>query len=338
MIPVLVSVLMWMLVASLLILRRGRAERSITYSAFTIAVAMTLNIDAVYHRVDRMLGGANVVTLLADLALMIGIFFLGRGVAKATEYRSRAVKIALGRALLAVSLIGATVAFALIDKGATTTTFMLDFGAQPAAAAYSVIEYAYNGVVVTVMAVVAAWRVGQSGGMERLPAISLLVGSLCGMALSIVIIIMDVAHVLGGLPLMFGVGAAYGPLFLSTFVFLCFGLASLPVIRRLRARSHGALTDTLVRSIAPIWERASRARRSASQHDLAAFAAENAEAKLHRQVVEIRDAVFDPRVSFTLSSSERAVVDRAEAHLTGQPVGGPADRSRQHPVRPKEAQ
>jgi len=32
-IHVIVSVLMWLLVASLLILRRGRADRSITYSA-----------------------------------------------------------------------------------------------------------------------------------------------------------------------------------------------------------------------------------------------------------------------------------------------------------------
>ena len=52
---ILVSVLMWALVAVLLILRRGRADRSITYSAVTIAVAMTLNIDVVYIWVDGLL-------------------------------------------------------------------------------------------------------------------------------------------------------------------------------------------------------------------------------------------------------------------------------------------
>ena len=135
MIQVIVAVLMWMLVASLLPLRRRRTERSITYSAITIAVAMTLNIDAVYEWADRGLGGTNVVTLLADVAFMVGIFFLGRGVAKATEHRSRAVNIALGRVLLAVALVGVTIAFVLIDKGKTTPTFMLEFGAQPADAA-----------------------------------------------------------------------------------------------------------------------------------------------------------------------------------------------------------
>ena len=46
MIPVLVSALMWLLLACLLILRRGRGERSITYAALIIAIAMTLNIDS----------------------------------------------------------------------------------------------------------------------------------------------------------------------------------------------------------------------------------------------------------------------------------------------------
>ena len=41
MIQVLVSSVMWTLVASLLILRRGRADHSITYASVTIAIAMT---------------------------------------------------------------------------------------------------------------------------------------------------------------------------------------------------------------------------------------------------------------------------------------------------------
>ncbi|WP_197060993.1 hypothetical protein [Microbacterium mangrovi] len=337
MIQIIVAIVMWMLVASLLILRRGRAERSITYSAVTIAVAMTLNIDAVYDRVDQLLGGANLATLLADLALMFGIFFLGRGVVKVTEYRSRAVNIALGGILLAVSLTGVIVAFALIKRGETTTTFMLDYGAQPAAAAYSMIEYAYNGMVVTVMAVVSARRIGQSTGVDRLPAISLLLGSLCGLVLSAVIIVMDLAHVSGNVPLMVALGAVYGPLFLLTFVLLCFGLASLPAIRRVHARSRALTTRRLVTAVTPAWERARQVRPSVGEQDLGAFTSENPDAMLHRQIVEIRDAVFDPRVSFTLSASERELVDQAEAHLTGQPVRTPPNRPRPGVGQPKEA-
>ncbi len=78
MIQTLVAALMWVLVASLLILRRGRTDRSITYSALTIAIAMTLNVDAIYVVVDRVLGATNLATLLSDGLLMIGLFFLGR--------------------------------------------------------------------------------------------------------------------------------------------------------------------------------------------------------------------------------------------------------------------
>jgi hypothetical protein len=44
-----------------------------------------------------------------------------------------------------------------------------------------------------------------------------------------------------------------------------------------------------------------------SQSDGAACRVEIPERQLHRQVVEIRDAVIDPRVSFELNEHERAL-------------------------------
>jgi hypothetical protein len=317
-IPVLVSVLMWLLVASLLILRWGRADRSITYSAVTIAVSMTLNIDPVYVAVDDAFGGANIATLVADLALMVGIFFLGRGVARASEYQPRAVRIALGRTVLAVALVGVVFAFSLIDRGGTTTSFMLDLGAQPAAAAYSIIQFGYDGVVVAVMAVVAARQIAQSRGMQRLPSTLLLVGSLSGVALAATVLVMDVAHVAGNVGLMSTVSTIYGPLFLSTFLFLCLGLAGQPGVRWALARSRERRTHELVRQLTPTWRRAAQIRPGISQGDLAGLPLEDSEAQLHRQVVEIRDAAIDPRVCFKLNKQERVMVDDAEAHLLGQ--------------------
>ncbi|WP_127817697.1 hypothetical protein [Microbacterium sp. CPCC 204701] len=335
--PVLVSVLMWTLVAVLLILRRRRADRSIAYSAVTIAVAMTLNIDAAYIWVDGILGGTNVATLLADLALMVGIFFLGRGVAKATRGATRIVRIALGRALLAIALVGVAASFALIDRGSTTTTFMLDLGAQPAAAAYSIIQFAYDGVIMIAMAATAAQQIGLSRGSNRLPAVSLLIGSVSGFVLSIEIITMDLAHVAGNLELMFGLSAAYDPLFLSTFVFLCLGLAGQPALRWARARSRARATRGFVDRVTPIWERANRVRPGLSQFG-EGLGAEDAETQLHRQVVEIRDAVIDPRVTFELSDGERVVVDEAEAHLIGSGAGTGGGEVSPRPARPRPAQ
>ncbi|MCK6065744.1 MULTISPECIES: hypothetical protein [Microbacterium] len=316
-----VSALLWVLVASLLILRRGRTDRSILWSALTIAVAMTLSTDSVYRPVDLLLGGGNLVTLAADLALMVGIFFLGRAIAKATEYRPRIVRLALGRTVLVVALVSAVVAFALIDRGVTTTTFMLDYGAQPAAAAYSVIQFAYDGIVLTAMAAVATRQVRLSEGVDRLPAVSLLIGSALGLGLVAVVVAMDIAHLSGNVSLMLRLGAAYSPLVLSTFVFLCVGLASQPAIRWLRARSRARATSELVSQTAPIWQRANRVRPGMSQQNAAGFSAADAETRLHRQLVEIRDAAVDPRVSFALSEAERLLVEAAEAHLLGSGSG-----------------
>ena len=139
MIQTLVATLMWALVASLLIFRRKRTDRSITYAALTIAIAMTLNVDAVYETVDPLLGGTNIATLIADTLLMIGLFFLGRGVMHTGEYRPQLVRAAVSIPILLVSLAAITVMFLFIDRGATTTRFMVDLGAQPTTAIYSII-------------------------------------------------------------------------------------------------------------------------------------------------------------------------------------------------------
>jgi hypothetical protein len=318
---ILVSALLWLLVASLLILRRGRADRSILWSALTIAVAMTLNIDGLYRWVDRLLGGTNLVTLAADLALMLGIFFLGRAVAKATEYRPAIVRFALGRTVLAVALVCTVIAFAFTQRGTTTTTFMLDYGAQPVAAAYSMTQFVYDAIVLTAMAAVATRQIRLGRGVDRLPAVALLVGSAFGLVLAAVVIAMDIAHLAGDISRMRGLGAAYSPLFLSTFLFLCLGLASQPSIRWMRARSRASATRRLVSQTMPIWQRANLVRPGMSQQDAAGFSAADAETRLHRQLVEIRDAAVDPRVSFELSDAESVAVEAAEEHLLGRGAG-----------------
>ena len=317
MIPVLVSTLMWILLICLLVLRRGREERTITYATLTIAVSITLNIDPLYEALDAALGGANLLTLIADLALMIGVFFLGRGVMKASDRQPRIVRLALGRTALAVALVLSIVAFVFIDQRGTTTSFMLDLGDQPAAATYSIIHFTYYGIVLAAMAALAARRIRVSRGSQRFPPISLLLGSLFGLCLSAVVITMDVAHAVGNLELMAAVSIAYGPLYLCTFVFLCLGFASQPVLRSLQTRSRAQTTRALVLELEPIWGRATTVRPGISQSADAAFRISEPETVLHREIVEIRDALIDSRVSFDLTAGERELVDRAERHLVG---------------------
>ena len=312
-----VSVLMWLLVASLLVLRRGRAERNITYAALTIAIAMTLNANAPYQALDSLAGGTNVITLLADSALMVGVFFLGLGVLKASDHQPRAVRIALGRAALVGALVGVVVAFAFVDRGDTTTTFMLDLGQQPAAAIYSIIQFTYYGLVLSAMAVLAARQFRTSSGAQRLPPASLFLGSIFGVMLSVVVITMDVAHVLGNLDLMRAVSVAYEPLHLLTFLLLVLGFAGQPAARTVQARSRERKTRMLIAELNPIWTDAKRARPGISQNEQIVFHTDDPETLLHRQVVEIRDAMIDTRVAFDVSSETRDLVERAERHLLG---------------------
>ena len=325
MISLLVSVLMWLLVASLLILRRGRAERNITYAALTIAIAMTLNNDPVYRALDKFAGGTNAVTLAADVALMFGVFFLGRAVMKASEHQPLAVRLVLSRFVLVAALIAAVVTFLFIDRGGTTTNFMLDLGAQPAAAAYSMIQFSYCGTVLTAMAALAARQLRSSNGVQRLPPASLLVGSIFGVVLSVVVITMDVAHVASNLEFMAAISIAYGPILLLTIFFLCLGFAGQPAARALQARARERRTRVLINELGPIWAEATRVRPGISHNEHVPFHADEPETLLHRQVVEIRDAMIDTRVSFEVSDQDRQLVERAERHLlgAGSPDSGP---------------
>lgn len=317
MIQTLVATLMWALVASLLIFRRKRADRSITYAALTIAVAMTLNVDPVYTATDPLLGGTNLTTLVADALMMTGLFFLGRGVMKTGEYRPRLVRAAVSIPMLLVSLLAITATFLFIDHGATTTQFMSDLGAQPAAATYSIINFTYGGLVIATMMILAARQYRQSSAIQRLPAGLLSLGSAFGVALCLAVVIMDVAHVTGHLNLMRAVQPAYGPLSLLTFLFLCAGFAAQPAVRRAQHYIRHRRTADRAAQLEPLWNRATLVRPGLSQADPLAASAEDPEGRLHRQIVEIRDAMIDPRVIFDISKAERTLLECAESHLLG---------------------
>jgi hypothetical protein len=317
-IPVTVAGLMWLLVAALLVLRRGRVERTITWASVTIAISMTLNIDPVYVALDTAAGSSNVVTLIADLALMTGVFLLGRGVMKAADDPPRAVRIALSRVAFGVAVAGATIAFLLIERGATTTNFMLDLGAQPATAIYSMIHFTYYAVVLAAMAAVASAQIRVSHGILALPPALLVVGCGLGIALTVDVICMDLAHVAGNGDLMSAAAVLYGPLYLLTFLLLCSGFAGQPFARAVRARKRERTTRALAARLSPVWRAASEVHPGISQNAGAVFDAEDAEGLLHRQVVEIRDAMIDTRVAFSVSGADLQALESAERHLVGE--------------------
>ena len=312
-----VAILLWVLVASLLIVRRKRADRSITNAATTNAVAMTLNVDTVYTAVDPLFGGTNIATLIADTLLMIGLFFLGRGVMHAGEYRPRLVRATVSLPTLLVALVAITVAFMFIDRGHTTTQFMADLGNQPATATYSIINFLYCGIVIAAMLVLAARQYRSARGVQRIPAALLTLGSAFGVALCTAVLVMDVAHVTGQIDLMQAVQPAYSVLSLLTFLFLCAGFTAQPLVRRAQHYARRRQTAALADRLEPLWDRATQVRPGLTHADPLATSEDDPEGLLHRKIVEIRDAMIDGRVAFTTSDDERALLEDAERHLLG---------------------
>ena len=110
---------------------------------------------------------------------------------------------------------------------------------------------------------------------------------------------------------------AYEPLHLHTFVFLCLGFAGQPAARALQARSRARQTRMLVAELESIWAAATTVRPGIRQVEHAAVPNDELETLLYRQVLGIRDAMIDTRVSFEVSDQEREVIERAERHLLG---------------------
>ena len=138
-----------------------------------------------------------------------------------------------------------------------------------------------------------------------------------GVALCLTVITMDITHATGRLNVMYAVQPAYEPLSLLAFLFLCAGFAAQPAVRRAQHRARRRRTNALATQLEPLWNRATSLRPGLSQAGPVATITDDPEGHLHRMIVEIRDAMIDPRVTFNTSSDDRDLLDRAESHLVG---------------------
>ncbi len=167
------------------------------------------------------------------------------------------------------------------------------------------------------MLTLAARRYRQSTGIQRLPAALLTLGSALGVALCLAVTVMDIAHVTGRLGLMHTIQLAYDPLSLLTFLFLCAGFAAQPAVRRAQHHTRRRHTTAYAAQLEPLWHRATLARPGLRQADPLAAHSQDPEGHLHRVIVEIRDAVINPHITFNTCTDDRTLLERAERHLVG---------------------
>jgi len=312
---VIVAGFMWILVAVLLVFRRRRSRHTVTWAAFFIAFALTLNIDPLYIWFDGLLGGRNWGDLIANLAFILGIFALGRGVTAAYDFSRWLTRFLLGPITLIGALIATTIFFLMIDQDTTSTQFMLDYGAQPAAANYSLAQYVYILLIMLAMGRVCLAQIPQSHGVLRASVTTLVIGSTLGALTALCVIGMDLAHEFGNLDLMYGLGWGYDPLYVGAVGFMCLGLAIPPIVRQARLQLRHRRTRRFSRALDEPWLEATRRRPTATRLGSLSSRQDTPEERLHRQVVEIRDALIDPRAQFTVDEETRLMIAAAEHHL-----------------------
>lgn len=316
MIPITIAALMWLVVVSAAVTRRRGSDRTILAAASLVAVALTLNIDPVYLGFDRLLGGSNHAELVADLALMVGITSLTEGLAHSTAYRPTARTQRIVRRVVAFgACVIVIVLFFAIHDPRSSTRFMIDYGAQPAAAAYSMVQFSYIGFVMGHMSAVCWRSLGDvPGRIAKTSYLVLGVGGLTTVILCGNILAMDLTHVLGREAALAVFSDFYDPLYLAAMIMLGLGY-SIPVLLRLtRHLREVARSRALLRRVLPIWKSVlSRGSVPAGTGFIPAGVAHSSAAALYRLIVEIRDVQL--RDHLTLGPDDERFLTRAEDYL-----------------------
>jgi len=307
-----VATLMGLAAVVLLFTHRARADQGVLWTAISIFFAVLLNVDPIYLWFDGVLGGRNVADLISNLLLVVGMAYLSRSVLRALRgprYNSKTLLAGLG-----VAMLGLIITFPFIDAPASSTTFMLDFGDQPAAAAYSMIEFGYVGLVMVVTGVACLRHLPEMSRRGfRIGFMLVTLGCACAVLLVIDIFAMDVLHLLGS-DLMGVVAIAYSPLYLAAIALLSAGFAMPPLSRYVERRSRTRQLVEANQELQRVWARIT-GEPWKQEGDL------DHAARLHRITVALQDQLAAvPSLRKRLSPGEAGWIQQAEELLFHAPA------------------
>lgn len=289
---------------ALLFLQRGQ-DRTLTMTFLLFSATIVTNVDPLYRWLDPLLGGFNVVTVISDCLMVAGTSTLLWGVAKAVGAARPWLRNAIVVSFAAVVIV-IVVAFAVLDKPATTTTFMLDAGSHPAATVYSIAQTVYLGVALGATGCICVLRLREARTTTDLVGLWVLVlGGVLGVVRMIVVVVMDLAHVLGDLDLMRSLALPYDVTTPGAVICVSTGMLLLVVGHRVSRRRRTRRVDEALRRLAPLHERIGADNAYPSTDDPAT--------RLSRAIVEVNDGLRRSRASLT--DAERAVLAEAEAAL-----------------------
>lgn len=332
MIQIAAAVLMWLLVVCLLPGTCLRRDHSVLTAAITIAVAMTLNIDPVYSGLDAGFGSRNYVDLLANVFMVVGIYFLSRAIIRAaTPDEMGERRDTPGIVLLGIVIVGLVFSFSFISTQLSSTRFMLDYGDQFSAAVYSAIQFVYIGYVVSVTGVTCfRFRADMFRPHYRLAFTFIGIGCVLAVVLVSLVLVMDTLHLQGRTEAMHAVSPAYDATVVAAIVFLCVGLAIPPVASRVLRRKESETEDELVRGLEGVWKKTAGMRQDVRlQLGTESLPQHEPGRRLHRMLVEVQDALLvEPGLASSLDIRDLRVLSATENYLSGPFEHRPAVRKR----------
>ncbi|MGY2900876.1 hypothetical protein ACVKXF_003537 [Curtobacterium sp. PvP017] len=289
---------------ALFVLQRGQ-DRTLAVTFLLFAATIVTNVDPLYRGLDPLLGGLNVVTVVSDCLMVAGTSTLLWGVAKAVGAARPWLRNAIVVSFAAVVIV-VVVAFTVLDKPATTTTFMLDAGSHPAATVYSIAQTLYLGVALGATGFICVLRLREARTTTDLVGLWVLVlGGVLGVVRMVVVVVMDLAHVLGDLDRMRSLALPYDVTTPGAVICVSTGMLLLVIGHRVSRRRRTRRVDAALRRLAPLHERIGADNAYPSTDDPAT--------RLSRAIVEVNDGLRRSRASLT--DAERAALAEAEAAL-----------------------
>jgi len=289
---------------TLFVLQRGQ-DRTLAVTFLLFAATIVTNVDPLYLWLDPLFGGRNVVTVISDCLMVAGTSTLLWGVAKAVGAARAWLRNAIV-ATCAVVVVVVVVAFVVLDKPPTTTTFMLDAGQHPAATVYSIAQTVYLGVALGATGLICVLRVREARTTTDLVGLWVLVfGGVLGVVRMVVVVVMDLAHVLGDLDLTHALALPYDVTTPGAVICVSSGMLLLVIGHQVSRRRRSRRVEEALHRLAPLHERIGIDNAYPDSGDPAT--------RLSRLIVEINDGAR--RARQTLSDAERRALAEAEAAL-----------------------
>jgi hypothetical protein len=290
--------------------RRGQ-DPTVLACSLVFALSFSTDIDEIFQPIDVALGGWNSTNLAGHLLFSTGVYLLAGSIIQgAGPSRFRLIDLS-SRAALAVVLCVQLISFLLIRTNGPAGAFATVYGEQAAAVWYSMSEIIF---AIGVLGMTGFVCFGYLNKMKsrRFRTGFLLTGIGCALAAlteatSIEYVIRIYTRTLDSMSFL---SALHSPLYVLAVLTLVAGLTTPPLMRNVASRSRNRAARTFLADLAPLWSQAtaerSHMRIAPDQSDIS---------RLHRMVVEIRDAALnDATVWPALMDSSNG---RIESLVTG---------------------